>query len=153
MQILLLLLLFFFFFILSLSLSLLLSLLLCKHAYVREAPAPDCGEIDPSQTFVRVICRPVCMLVICAWSDIGRHYLSDATLSNTASFVLCVFRRVKDHCNLLYYSSLLKNTCIRQVVLDKCFPLERSLDSGWCSSVSRVSPRHHTQLRNAQVRA
>ena len=44
-------------------------------------------------------------------------------LSNTASFVLCVFRRVKDHLNLLYYSPRLKNTCVRQVAVDKWFPL------------------------------
>ena len=46
-------------------------------------------------------------------------------LSNTASFVLCVFRRVKDHHILKHYSRRLKKTCaIRQVVLDKCFPLK-----------------------------
>ena len=31
----------------------------------------------------------------------------------------CAFRRVKDHYHLLYYSPLLKNTCVGQVVLDK----------------------------------
>ena len=36
---------------------------------------------------------------------------------------VCVFRRVKDHHNLLEYSPLLKNTCVRRVVLDKWFPL------------------------------
>ena len=33
-----------------------------------------------------------------------------------------MFRRVKDHYNLLHYS-LLKKTCFGQVVLDKWFPL------------------------------
>ena len=43
--------------------------------------------------------------------------LVQCCLSNPASFVLRAFRRVKDqdHHNLLYYSPLLKNTCIRQV--------------------------------------
>ena len=40
-------------------------------------------------------------------------------LSNAESFVLCVFRRVHDQHNLLYHSPLLKETCVRQVVLDK----------------------------------
>ena len=42
-----------------------------------------------------------------------------------ASFALCVFRRVKDHHNidLLNCSPLLKKTCVRQVVLDRWFPL------------------------------
>ena len=44
-------------------------------------------------------------------------------LSNTASFVLCVFRRVKDHRHLLHYSPRLKKACVRQVVLDKLLPL------------------------------
>ena len=44
-------------------------------------------------------------------------------LSNTASFVLCVFRRVKDHHNLLHHSPPLKKACARQVVLDEWFPV------------------------------
>ena len=44
-------------------------------------------------------------------------------LSNKASFVLRVFRSVKDHHNLLHYSICLKKACVRQVVLDKWFPL------------------------------
>ena len=55
--------------------------------------------------------------------NIGWHYLSNATLSNAASFVLCVFCRVKDHHKLLHYSPRLKNICIRQVMLDKWFPV------------------------------
>ena len=42
--------------------------------------------------------------------------------SNTASFVLCAFRRVKDH-SLLHCSPLWKRPCVRQVVLDKWRPL------------------------------
>ena len=53
----------------------------------------------------------------------GRHYLSDATCLIQGSFVSCVFRRVKDHHNLLHYLPLLKNSCVRQVVLDKLFLL------------------------------
>ena len=37
-------------------------------------------------------------------------------LSNTTSFVLCVFCRVKDHHNCLHSSRLLKRTCGRQAV-------------------------------------
>ena len=44
-------------------------------------------------------------------------------LSIAASFVLCAFRRVEDHHDLQGVSTLLKNTCVRQVVLDKWLPL------------------------------
>ena len=44
-------------------------------------------------------------------------------LCNTASFGLCAVCRFKDHHMLLHYSPRLKNTCVRQVVLDKWFPL------------------------------
>ena len=44
-------------------------------------------------------------------------------LSNTASFVVCAVSGVNDHHNLQNYSPLLKKTCVRQVVLDKWFPL------------------------------
>ena len=37
--------------------------------------------------------------------------------------VLCVFRRVKDRLNLPHYSPLSKNSCVRQVVLDRWLPL------------------------------
>ena len=48
-------------------------------------------------------------------------------LSETASFVLCVFWSVKAHHNLLYCSPLLqKKTCVRQVVLDKQCPTRRA---------------------------
>ena len=47
-------------------------------------------------------------------------------LSNAASFVFCVVYSVKDHHNSLHCSPLLKNTCVRQVVLDKWFPLIQS---------------------------
>ena len=39
-----------------------------------------------------------------------------------ASFVVCAVYNVQDQHNLPNDSPLLKNTCIRQVVLDKCFP-------------------------------
>ena len=38
-----------------------------------------------------------------------------------------VFPCVKDHHNLAQYSPLLKNTCVRQVALDKWFPLNRGV--------------------------
>ena len=41
----------------------------------------------------------------------------------TASLFLCVVRRVKEHHKVLHDSPLLKKTCVRQVVLDKWFPL------------------------------
>ena len=39
---------------------------------------------------------------------LGQHYLSNATCLIQASFVLCVFRGVKDHRMLLHSSPLLK---------------------------------------------
>ena len=38
--------------------------------------------------------------------------------------VLCVFLSVKDHHELLHSSPRLKNTCVRQVVSDKWFPVK-----------------------------
>ena len=43
-------------------------------------------------------------------------------VSNTASFVLCAARRVKDHHHMPNNSPRLKNICVRQVVIDKWFP-------------------------------
>ena len=57
----------------------------------------------------------------CAWVAL----LDKRYLSNTASFVLWLFRRVKDRHNSLRYSPLLKKSCVRQVVLDKWFPLTK----------------------------
>ena len=62
--------------------------------------------------------------------------------SNTASFVSCEFRRVKDHHSLLHDSSLLKNTCVRRVVLGKWFPL---------LSARRSSPGSVMQLATVGV--
>ena len=39
------------------------------------------------------------------------------------SFVLCICLRVKDRYNLPHSSPCLKHTCVRQVALDKWFPL------------------------------
>ena len=44
-------------------------------------------------------------------------------MSSAASFVLRSVRRVKDHHHLPHHSQRLKNTCVRQVELDKWFPL------------------------------
>ena len=61
-------------------------------------------------------------------SNLGWHYLSNATCL-MQPHVLYVVRRVEDNHTLLhsspllkrllYYSTLWKNTCVRQVVLDK----------------------------------
>ena len=52
------------------------------------------------------------------------HTYQEFSISpSAAASVLCVFRRAKDHRNLLHYSPCLKNTCVRQVALDKWFPL------------------------------
>ena len=56
--------------------------------------------------------------------DLGWHYLSNATCLLIRPRLFCVFRRVKDHRNLLHCSPCLKKTCVRQVVLDKRFPLK-----------------------------
>ena len=55
----------------------------------------------------------------------GCHNLSNTTclIRPHLVYALCVFRRVKDHHHLLHDSPLLKNTCLRQVVIDKWFPL------------------------------
>ena len=54
----------------------------------------------------------------------GGLNLSNAScLMHAASFVLCVFRRVYDHYHLLRHSSLSKSVSVREVVLDKWFPL------------------------------
>ena len=44
-------------------------------------------------------------------------------LERGSPFVSCVLRRVEDHHTLLHCSPRLKKTCVRQVVLDKWFPL------------------------------
>ena len=41
-----------------------------------------------------------------------------------------MFRRVKGHRNLLHYSPLVKKTGVRQVVLDKWFPLTQAQTTG-----------------------
>ena len=48
--------------------------------------------------------------------------------------VLCVFRNFKDRPNLLHYSPLLKNLCVRRVVFDRWFPL---IGATPCSSIPR----------------
>ena len=56
-----------------------------------------------------------------AWSvsiEIGWHHLSNATCLHGLICSLC------GYLNLLHYSPLLKNTCVRQVVLDKWFALK-----------------------------
>ena len=81
---------------------------------------------------------------------LGRHYLSNATCP-IRPHLFYVFRHVKDHLTLPKYSSLLKNACVRQVMLDKWFPLtacasaagsvsDRSLAGSAVVSVLSVAP-------------
>ena len=49
----------------------------------------------------------------------GWHYSSDATLSNTASFVVCVITCLIYQLKLLHGLPLSKKTCVRHVALDK----------------------------------
>ena len=59
-----------------------------------------------------------------AATRLGRHHLSHAACLTQASFVWCVAYSVKDHHHHLpNYSRLVKKSCVRQVVLDKWFPL------------------------------
>ena len=70
---------------------------------------------------------------------LGWHHLSNATCLIQASFVLCVCFRVKGHRNLLHDSPVLKKTCVRQVVLDKWFPLDGSMCAKWGASFLQTS--------------
>ena len=75
--------------------------------------------------------------------------LVERYLSNAALFVLCVLRSVRDHHNLLHYSPRLKKTCVRQVVLDKCFPLitlRATVSPSGTHSQSPQSPRARRNL-------
>ena len=73
-----------------------------------------CISISSVYIFIRI-----CVCVYIYIYTYGWHYPSHATCLIQASFVLCVFRRVKDHRKLLHYSPLLKKARVRQVVLDK----------------------------------
>ena len=60
-------------------------------------------------------------------------------LSNTATFEWCVLCLVKDHHSLLCCSPRSKNTCVRQVVLDKRFPPSPPSCSATPSACGRCS--------------
>ena len=67
-------------------------------------------------------------------------------LSNTASFVLCALRSVKDHHNLQQLFPSLKNTCVRQAALDKWLPLVEVYAHAWtrtatCGDMACCYPR------------
>ena len=91
--------------------------------YVR---LPACFRLSDFLLVCLSVCLSACLSI---WldhgisTDLGWHYLSNATCLIQESFLLCVLRRVKDHHMMLQYSLFLKNTCFRQVVLDKWFPL------------------------------
>ena len=64
------------------------------------------------------------------WNSFKRHIdclLGGVTCPNATCLIryklCCVFRRVKDHHKFAIISVCLKKTCVRQVVLDKRFPL------------------------------
>ena len=69
-----------------------------------------------------------------AWLHLDIKHVQ-SYLSDTASFVLCVVCRVKDHHNLLHYSPLLKKTWVR------------------LSSVRQVVPPDLTSLSATRLRA
>ena len=73
-------------------------------------------------------------------------------LSNAASFVLCAAHRVKDHRKLLHCSPRLKKTCVRQVVLDKRFPLtDDSIVRAARSTPARAHPSRTRPLSNGMA--
>ena len=73
------------------------------------------------------------------------HYVSQATcLMRPRLFY--AFGRVKDHRNLPHYSAHLKKPCVRQVVLDKWFPLRYG--TVWYAWGGR---RHALRTRPAQA--
>ena len=76
--------------------------------------------------FVASCCRRrcCCCCVVCVCVCV----LFGVYLSNTASFGLCAFCRVKDHRKLLHDSPLLRKSCVRQVVSDKRYSLGSSRD-------------------------
>ena len=69
-----------------------------------------------------------------------QYILSKATLSHASSLVFCALCFIA----LPNYLSLLMNTCVRQVVLDKWFPLRQGCLMGACAQVH--SPRQQLSL-------
>ena len=67
-------------------------------------------------------------------------------LSNAASIVLCVIRRVKDHHKLLHDSPLLKNTFVRQVVPPELSRKKLMSVVAWCASRETSSPGHNSLI-------
>ena len=64
-------------------------------------------------TIYCILSYGICYLVFA-----GRHYLFKATRETRPRSFYALFS-VRDRYNLLHYSSLLKNTIVRQVALDK----------------------------------
>ena len=83
-------------------------------------------------TYMRMACA-VCHMSARSFTWVT-FYLSNATclIRPHLCYVCVCVRRVKDHYVLPYDSPRLKNTCVRQVVLDKRFPLTRC-SILWCS--------------------
>ena len=68
-----------------------------------------------------VVCVFSSLLETCIWVQLLVYrYVS----KNTASFLLCVVRHVKERRNVLHSSPLVKNTSVIQVVLDEWLPLK-----------------------------
>ena len=66
----------------------------------------------------------------------GMTYLSNATcLIRPRSFYALAYS-VKDHHNMLHCSTRLKNTCVRQEVLDKWFPLILVVAGGHANDIN-----------------
>ena len=78
---------------------------------------PGAGPISTARSFENWPYHRTANVVLSWVALLVQRYLSSA-----ASFVLCVFRRVKDHHSLLHHSPLLKKACVRQVVSDKRSP-------------------------------
>ena len=82
------------------------------------------GRAGVSQTMIKRAKQKGAISIDNLAAYLGRHYLSNATCLMQPRCLLCAVYTVKDHCDLPYCSPLLKKTCVRQVVLDKWFPLD-----------------------------
>ena len=103
---------------------------LLSHAGVDDVPVALC---DAGSAGMPVRVRSAAHKPCYIWVALLVCYSSTAPFS-----VVCVFRRVTDHHNLLHDSSLLKKACVRQVVLDKWFPLMYDTSARGCSDCAAL---------------
>ena len=99
------------------------------------------------------------------WMYLGWHYLSNATCPMWPCLFYALFTvsRILDHHKSLHYSPLLKKPSVRQVVLDKWFPLSApgrrprppGCDGRSAPRMARRTPAagRGSGLKSAQVRA